>query len=334
MSYVIAIKLGSSNTSIFKQGEGLVLFEPTMVAYYGEGKNKTIIKVGSGAKRMQGRTDNSTIVKSPIIEGKIADPELATIMVKTFLHRVIPQHIIKPKVKAIVCVPIGLTAKERKLIELVLNTAGIQDVVLIPAIMAGAVGYNLPISDANGLCLVNIGGGSTDIVVSSVNSIISGVNVSIGGQTLDRAIEKAIENHYQLKIGDGVAEKLKEEIGSLYAHDASNAEVGGVDSLTAQPKSVVVDASIVYSAIVDYYDKIASAIQATINSSPANVVEDIQNQGIYIMGGASLITGLEQYLRKRLNLPVLIQDQTTAVDVLGAGKLLSDTQLLKVLASL
>lgn len=334
MSQLIAIKLGSSNTSIYKQGEGLVLFEPTMVAYSVQDTVKTVLAVGTNAKKMQGRTEESVIVASPVSEGRITDPDLATAMLKIYLSRIIPSFIIKPRIRAVVCVPIGLTHKEKKLIELVCNTAGIQDAIIIPAVMAGAIGYNLPVSEPGGLCLVNIGGGSTDIAIVSVNSIISGINLGVGGITLDRAIEKAIEEVYRIRIGAGVAESVKEEIGSLYARDASNTEVSGVDLESGLAKCVVVDASVVYAAIVSYYDKIADGILAAIKECPANIMEDVQNRGVFMMGGASLITGAEQYFRRRLNLPVIIQDETTAVDVLGAGKLLSEPKHLKELAEI
>ena len=333
MSQLIAVKLGSSNTSIFKQGEGLVLFEPTLVAFRGEPRAREVIAVGRAAERMQGRTDGSIVVSAPIVEGRVVDSELATIMLKSYLARVVAGALLKPRIKAAVCVPLGITLKERKEIEWVCHHAGIQDVVFVPAIMAGAVGYNLPISDASGMCLVNIGGGSTDIATISVNSIISGINVGIGGIVLDKAIEKAIASEYNLKIGEGVAKKLKEEIGSLYPNDASNAEVCGVDIESGAAKSVVVEAKTVYDAIVGFYDKLADAIHAVIVTNPANIVEDIQNQGIYLMGGASLVTGAEQFFRKRLNMPVLIQDQTTAIDTIGAGKLLSDVRLMKVISN-
>ena len=334
MSNLIAIKLGSSNTSIYKQGEGLVLFEPSYVAYEEHSGHKTVVAVGNNAQKMQGRTDERIEVTSPIIEGRVKDLELATIMLKSFIVKIIPSSFIKPKIKAVICLPLGLNLKERKAIEQVCNMSGIQDVIMVPAVLCGAIGYNLPVESVQGLCVVDIGGGSTDIVISSSNSIINGVNVGIGGKTLDQAVEHAIEVEYNLRVGEGTAKRIKEEIGSLYPRDASNAEVSGIDVSTSEPKTIVVDAGTIHRAVVVFYEKIAEAIIATINSSPANIIEDIQNQGIYIMGGASLITGAEQFFRKRLNLPVSIQDYTTAVDTIGAGKLLSDARLLKIFSRL
>lgn len=334
MSLSVALKLGSCNTSIFKVGEGLVLFEPSMVACLSGLGEKTVVAVGKNAKRMQGRTEDSVTVCSPIFEGRIKDRELATSMLKSYISAVVPNSIIKPKIRAVVCLPMGMTLKERKEVEFVCNHAGIQDVIFVPSIMAGAIGYNLPVVDPVGSCVVNIGGGSTDIATISAGAIISGINIGIGGNVMDSAISHEIESVHGIKIGEGVATEVKEEIGSLYSNDISSAEVAGIDVNTADGRFVVVESNTIYSAIEPYYAKIAEAIKAVILSSPANIVEDIKNRGVYVMGGASLTTGLEQYLRKALNIPVQILDHTTAVDVIGAGMLLQDAKLLKICSKL
>ena len=334
MNYSIAIKLGSSNTSIFKQGEGIVLFEPSLVACSGSGKDRIVKAVGSKAKRIEGRTGEQTFITSPIFEGRIADTDLAVVMLKSFLEKIFPRSLRKPRIKAVVCVPLGLNVTERKAFEKVCFLAGIQDVVLVPSIICGALGYNYPISNPNGVLLVNIGGGSTDVAAVSLNSIVSGVNVGIGGEAMDKAVEKHILALHKIYIGKGVAEKIKTEIGSLYASDTSNTEVNGVDQDTKVSKSVVVESSEIYPVLEHYYHKICEAIQSVLNSCPTNIVEDITNEGIFLFGGASLITGAEQYFRKRLNLKVIVEDQTTAIDVIGAGKLLSDARLLNELSRL
>ena len=334
MTYSIAIKLGSCNTSIFKQGEGIVLFEPSLVAYTGSGKDREVKAVGSRAKRMQGRTDNQTFVMSPIFEGRITDVDLACVMLKSFLNKIIKRGIVKPKVKAVVCIPIGLTLSERKAFEKVCYSVGIQDVVLVPAIICGAIGYNFPVSEPNGICLVNIDGGSTDIAVVSLNSIIQGVNIGVGGEVIDKAIEVHVANKFGVQIGHGVAEALKEEIGSLYKNDMSNAEVSGIDIETKMARDVIIESQDLYEVIEGYYSKIVEAIKTVLNSCPPNIVQDVGDYGIYLMGGNSLMTGVEQYFRKELGLSVKTEDYTTAIDVLGAGKLLSDAKLLKELSEL
>ena len=334
MTYSIAIKLGSCNTSIFKQGEGIVLFEPSLVSYTGSGKNREIKAVGNRAKRMQGRTDDQTFVMSPIFEGRITDSELACVMLKSFLNKVIKRGLVKPKIRAVVCIPMGLTLEERKTFEKVCYTVGIQDVVLVPSIICGAIGYNFPVSEPNGICLVNIGGGSTDVAVVSLNSIIEGANICIGGAVLDKAIEKHIAGKFGVQIGIGVAESLKEEIGSLYKNDMSNAEVSGVDIESKMARNVVVESQDLYDVIENYFSKIVEAVKAVLNGCPPNIVKDVDDRGVYLMGGTSLMTGVEHYMRKELCVPIKVEDYTTAIDVLGAGKLLSDAKLLKELSEL
>lgn len=331
MSIVIAVKIGSSNTSIFKTGEGLVLFEPTLVAYNDCGSVKKVVAIGKKAKRMLGRTDGNTIIKAPIEQGRVSDVELCAIMLKSYLSKVIPFSLIKPKIHAVVCIPVGLTKDEKRNYELACNMAGIQDVDFVPAVLAGAIGYNIKIDEPVGYCLVNIGGGSTDVVVVSNTKIVSGVNVAIGGNLLDRSIEQSIYDDYQVSVGLGVAENLKIEIGTLYANDSASAEVTGVDPLSGVAKSVVVESKLVYDSVVCYYEKIAECILSVISNCPPNIVEDIHNMGIYMMGGASLITGAEQFFRKKLNMPVIIQDETTAIDAIGAGMCLNKKDLLKTL---
>lgn len=329
MQYTIAIKLGSSNTSILKQGEGLVLFEPSLVAFTGNNKDRTVRGVGIKAKRMLGRTDELTHVVSPIEKGKIVDPKLCEVMLKYFLEKVLGRGLVKPKIKAVCCVPLSYNIQDRKLLEEVCYNVGIFDVKIVPSIMCGALGYNFDVDEPKGICMVNIGGGSTDIAVCSMNSIIAGVNVGVGGLTIDSAIEETILDKFKLQIGFGVAEKLKEDVASLYKNDSSRAEVSGIDTETKMAKDQVVNSADLFSAIEPYYASVVDAIKTVLNNCPPNIVQDVVNGGICLMGGASLVTGVEQYFKKMLGINIRVEDYTTAIDVLGAGKLLENNSLLK-----
>ncbi len=329
MNYSIAIKLGSSYTSIFKQGEGIVLFEPSLVAFSGSGKEQEIKAVGTRAKKMMGRTDDRTFVASPIKEGKIADAKLAQVMLQSFLAKVLGRGLVKPRVKAVVCVTLGFSVQDRKLLEEVCYNAGIQDVIIVPSIMCGALGYGLPIDEPKGACLVNIGGGSTDIAVVSMNSVIAGVNLNVGGIAIDHAIESCLAEEYNVKLGSGVAEKVKEEIGSLYKNDSSSIVVSAIDTQTKMPIDIEVSSLAINKPIEKYFNSIEEAIKTVLNSCPPNIVEDVCSRGIYLMGGTALLTGAEQYFRKALGVNIKMQDYTTAVDVLGAGKLLNNPEQLK-----
>lgn len=334
MQYTIAIKLGSSNTSILKQGEGLVLFEPSLVAFTQNGKEISVLGVGNKAKRMLGRTDDRTIVKSPIERGKIVDSKLCEIMLANFLEKVLGRGIIKPKIKAVICVPLSFDDNDRAILEDVCYMDGIFDVQIVPSIMCGALGYNLNIEEPRGLCMVNIGGGSCDIAVCSINSIIAGVNVGVGGIDIDKAIEQAICEKYNLVIGKGVAEKLKMDVASLYKNDSSSAEISGIDLTTKMAKEQIVSSSDLYGTIAPFYEGIIEAIKTVLNNCPPNIVQDVCDGGICLMGGASLVTGVEQFFKKALGINIRIEDHTTAIDCLGAGKLLSDPALLKLFSEI
>ncbi len=327
----IALKLGSSHTSIYKQGDGIVLYEPSLVAYSGTGRNKVIKAVGSKAKRITGRSSDDITTVSPIFQGTITDSELASTMLKTFVSKIFPQKIFRPKIRAVVCVPLGITLPEQKTFERVCYNAGIQEISLIPSVLCAGIGYNIPISGPSGTLVVNIGGGSTDIAVLSMSSIVAGVNVGIGGEQMDVAISQYILDKYNLIISKGIAEEIKHEVGSLYSNDTSSTEVSGVDATTKQSRNDIVYSSDIFNAVEHYYDSIAEAIKGLINTCTPDIITDINNNGMYLLGGGASITGAEQYFRKKLDLRVTLEDHTNAIDVIGAGKLLSDPKLRKQL---
>lgn len=331
MTHLIALKLGSSHTSIFKQGDGIVLYEPSLVAFSGTGRNRDIKAVGIKAKSISGRSSDDITTMSPIFQGIITDSELATVMLKTFISKIFPKKFIRHKIKAIVCVPLGITLPEQKAFERVCYNAGIQEVNLIPSVLCAGIGYSLPISRPGGTLLVNIGGGSTDIAVISLSSIVTGANIGIGGEQMDTAIQNVVLERYNLIISKGMAENIKKEVGSLYFNDQSSTEVIGVDATTKQSKNQIVVSNDVLSAVISYYENIAEAIRGIINSCSPDIVADINNNGLYLLGGAASITGSEQFFRKKLGIKVTLEDHTNAIDVIGAGKLLSDPKLLRSL---
>lgn len=319
----IAIKMGSSYTSIYKEDEGIVLYEPSYVAYAGVGKNREIKAIGEAAKRILGRTDESTTVISPVSSGVVDSAELTTVMLKYFISKVIPKSLFKPNIRAVVCTPLGLVESEFRAFEKVCFDAGISEVILIPSVLCGAIGYNINVSSPTGALVVNIGGGSTDIAVICNDTIISGTNISVGGIQMDLAIENLIAEKFGIIIGSGVAERVKKEIGSLYKKDKSNTEICGVDYETKFSKIDVVNSYDIYEVLDFYYNKIAVAVQGVINSCPPEIVSDISNEGMFLFGGGSLLTGTEQYFKSKLNIKVTLEEETNAIDVIGAGKLLS-----------
>lgn len=320
---LIALKLGSTVTTIFKQGEGLVLKEPSMIAVSGHLKSREIKAIGKDAKRMQGRTSGQVSVFSPINAGIITDSDLATSMLKGFLKKIFPRTIIKPNIKAILCVPLGISVNEKKTFEKVCYSAGIADVTLIPAVICSAIGDDIPINTSTGKLIVNIGGGCTNIAAMAMNSIITGVNVSVGGKNISTAIEKYIMERFGLFVSDGTAERVKNEISSLLENNTATTEVQGVNASTRESESVVISSKDIYPIVSHYYSKIADAILSVINACPPDIANDIALEGIYIFGGHSQISGLTKFLKNILKININISENAKT-DIFGAAKLLDN----------
>ncbi len=331
---LIALKLGSTVTTIYKQGEGLVLKEPSMISAVGHLKSREIKAIGAEAKRMQGRTNGAVSVISPINAGVITDSEMATEMLKGFLKRIFPRHFLKPNIKAILCVPLGISINEKKTFERVCYNAGIADVTLIPAIICSAIGDNIPINTSTGKLLVNIGGGCTNIAAMAMNSIITGVNISVGGANINCAIESFILEKYSLFISDGTAERVKQEVSSLLENNIATTEVQGVNAKSKESETIVISSKDVYPILVHYYTKIAEAISSVISSCPPDIVADISREGIFVFGGHSQISGLTRFLKDYLKIGVTISENAKT-DIYGAAKLLDNpTEYHEVLKAL
>ncbi len=321
--HLIALKLGSTITTIFKQGEGLVLKEPSLIATVGHLKDREIKAIGSEAKRMQGRTSGNVSIISPINTGIITDSEMATEMLKGFLKKIFPRTIIKPNIKALVCVPIGITINEKKVFEKVCYNAGIADVVLIPAVICSAIGENINISGSAGKLIVNIGGGCTNIAAIAMNNIVTGINISVGGTNINSAIETFIQEKFGLEVSDGTGEKVKQDVACLLENNTSQTEVQGLNAKTKEPETVIVSSKDIYPILSHYFQRIVDAIASVIGTCPPDIASDIAKDGIYVFGGHSQISGVARFLRDRLKIKVNISE-SARVDIMGAAKLLDN----------
>ncbi len=334
MKQLIAIKMGSTMTTIFKQGEDLVLKEPSMIAISGTLKSREIRAIGKDAKRLQGRTGSSSSVIYPVNNGVIVDSELATAMLKGFLRKIFPRRFFKPNIKAILCVPLGISLKEKKTFEKVCYNAGIADITIIPAIICGAIGDEIPINTNTGKLLVNIGGGATNIAVMAMNNIISGINISLGGTTISKAIEQMIAEKFNLRIGEGVAEKVKDEVLSLLETDTASVEIQGVNITTKETETKVIFSPDVYQIATHYYGKIAEAVISVINTCPPDIINDIKREGMYLFGSNSQVSGIAKFFKNKLNLNITTYDHNRT-DIIGAAKILDNpTQYQDLLKSL
>ncbi|MEG1499595.1 MAG: rod shape-determining protein [Clostridia bacterium] len=324
-----AIDIGGTNTKIFQKGVGLILNEPSLVAVFGKNGIFQIKAIGENAKNMIGKTDENTNVFSPIIGSDLKSVHYASEMLRYFLDKVIPKKLFRKKIEAIICLPCGLSEEEKLDFANVCYKAKIKNVKIVPSIIASALGAGKFIHTPTTYFVVDIGGNSTDIATINLSAIVKGCTVGIGGKNMDAEIAGLVAREYGTQISLQTAEKLKEEIGSLFEKDVQNMEVIGVCVDSHKPKEIIVSSDVVKEAIMPLFEKIAYAIESTINMCTPDISMDIQRNGIFFTGGVSSIGGLENFMRKRLNLIVHVFDDAYINVILGGGKLLSDDAQLR-----
>jgi len=325
----IGIICGTSTTYMYLADSGIVLDEPTCIAFLGERKRKNIRAVGQKAYEMTGKAPQNTFVVSPISEGIINDPLSLSILLREFLKKIVPGGILRPKIKAIVGVPIGLSVEERKKYSDIAYAAGVKEVKLIENILLSAVGLQLPVHTAYGGLVVSIGGGLTEVAAISLSSIVQGCAISVGTNLMDRALCDHISGRYNLKIGMPSARKLRMDIGSLLEKDISTTGVSGLDLTTKYIRSEKVRAEDVYSVLRPYYLRVRDATESIINMLPPELASDVYTSGIHVVGGAARIIALGDFLSYELDLRVHIPQDPEYAAILGAGQLLSNKTLLR-----
>lgn len=325
----LGIAIGTSYTSIFKAGNGIVLHEPTVLAYHGDPESGKVRAIGGDAIAMLGKTPEGTIIVSPVKDGFIADPVSMCRLLHEFLKKVLPQRLFLPKVRSIIGIPTGLTTEERRIYEDVFVRAGAGEVIMVENVMLSAVGMNLPVSDNKGSFVVNIGGGITDIAAISLGGILAGCSVNVGGGMMDRALIDYMLGKYNIKFGLNTIRKLKTDIGSLYGNDTTTMTLTGTEVNSRFPSTVKARATDIKEAIEPYYVRISEAIESIINILPPEILADISAGGINITGGASKIPGLDKMLSEKLRLKVNVATNAEYSAVIGAGILLGSDELLK-----
>lgn len=327
MALSIAIKPGSTFTSIYVSGHGLVLKEPTLVAF-DMGDKKRIRAVGHEALAMRGKAHNVTVV-SPVNEGVITEPEIFSLMLREFLSKLSSEDaLFKPRYKAIVSIPLGLSIAEREMYEETFLEAGVNSITLVPSIILSAIGADLPVSTSKGMLAINIGGGRTELALISYGRIINGCGVGIGGLSLDRALVDHVMRKYNAKITIDDATRIREEIGSLYENDMACRSVSGVDIMSKVPEFVNVGAYDVREVVLPYFIRICDLASTIVKSCPSSIVQNIMSGGVAITGGVSNIHGIDVLFAERLQLPIKAFQCPEYLQIVGAGKLLSNDDLL------
>ncbi len=335
MSSDMAIDLGTANTLVYVKGRGVVLNEPSVVAYEIINGRKVVRAVGHEAKQMLGKTPGHMEAIRPMRDGVIADFEVAEEMIKAFIHKVHNRRFsVNPQI--VICVPSGATQVERRAIHESALAAGARKVYLIDEPMAAAIGAGLPIHEASGSMVVDIGGGTTEVAVLSLGGIVYSRSVRVGGDKMDEAIISYLRRTSNLLLGDVSAERIKTEIGTATppeSGDGLSMTVKGRDITKGVPREIRVTESMVADALDDPVEQIVEAVKVALEATPPELAADIVDKGIVLTGGGALLRNLDTKLRQKTGLPVTIADDPLSCVVLGSGKALETLAQSKSLLS-
>lgn len=326
----LAVDLGTANTLIYVKDKGVVSNEPSVVAVHTDSRGeKKILAVGKDAKRMLGRTPGNISAIRPMKDGVIADFEVVEAMLKYFIRKIHNRKtMIRPRV--IVAIPSGITAVERRAVKESAEAAGARVVYLLEEPVAAAIGAGLPITEAAGNMIVDIGGGTTEVAVISMSGIVYAKSLRVGGDKIDNAIIQYIKKKYNLLIGDRTAELAKMTIGTVYPiEEESKMSIKGRDLVSGIPKIIEITSLEVLEAISEPAGQIVDAIRTTLENIPPELSSDIVDRGIVLAGGGALLKNMDLLIREHTELPVIIADDPLTCVVRGAGKALNEINVLK-----
>ena len=331
MSADMGIDLGTANTLVYVRDRGIVLNEPSVVAISIINGKKTILAVGNEAKQMLGRTPGNIVAIRPLRDGVIADFDVTEAMIKHFIRKVHNRRFgVSPRM--IICVPSGATAVEQRAIIESAQSAGASEVALIEEPMAAAIGAGLPVTEATGSMVVDIGGGTTEVAVISLSGIVYSKSARVGGDKMDDAIINYIRRVHNLLIGETTAERIKKEIGSACPPadgEGRRMEIKGRDLLNGVPKEIVVSERQIAEALAEPVGQIVEAVKVALEHTPPELAADIVDKGIVMTGGGSLLSNLDYVLRHATGLAVTIADDPLSCVALGAGHALEEFKNLK-----
>ena len=319
----LAIDLGTANTLIYAKNQGVVLNEPSVVAIKhlaGAGGKKNVIAVGREAKSMLGRVPYSIEAIRPMKDGVIADFTITEQMLKHFIRTIHSNSILRPSPRIIICVPCGSTQVERRAIRESALGAGASEVYLIEEPMAAAIGAGLPVADACGSMVVDIGGGTTEVGIISLGGMVYKGSVRIGGDKFDEAIVNYIRRNYGMLIGDQTAENVKKQIGAAYPSAVhKEMEVTGRNLALGIPQSFTVSTNEILEALTDSLNGLVTAIKIALENTPPELSSDIADRGIVLTGGGALLRDLEKMISEETGIPVILADEPLTCVVRGCG---------------
>jgi len=328
----VAIDLGTANTLVYLRGKGIVLNEPSVVAV--DRTTNKVIAVGKEAKSMLGRTPDEIHAVRPLKDGVIADFEKTEDLLREFIQKALRRRTwVRPRI--IICVPSGITEVEKRAVQDSAQHAGAREVLLVPEPIAAAIGVGLPVGKPSGNMIIDIGGGTTEIAVMALNSIVNQQSIRVGGDEMDEAIVQYVKKAYNLLIGEQTAEQIKIRIGSAFRlEQEEEMKIKGRDLVAGIPKTMKISSVEVREALSEPLQQIVDALMQSLEKTPPELASDIVDRGIVMTGGGSLLRGIDMLLREATNLPITVAEDPLSCVVLGTGKILDDpTQYEKVLMS-
>ena len=322
----LSIDLGTANTLIYVRGIGIVLDEPSVVAIrQGNGSRgaKSIAAVGTAAKRMVGRTPGNIQAIRPLKDGVIADFTVTEKMLQYFIHKAHENKFLRPSPRVLVCVPCGSTQVERRAISESASGAGARQVFIIEEPMAAAIGAGLPVGDAKGSMVLDIGGGTTEVAVISLNGIVYSESVRIGGDRFDESVLNYVRRNYGTVIGEATAEHIKHEIGTAYpGNEVREVEVRGRNLAEGIPRGFILNSNEVLEALQEPLTGIVSAVKTALEQTPPELGADVAERGMVLTGGGALLKDLDRLLMEETGIPVIVADDPLTCVARGGGRAL------------
>ncbi len=315
----IGIDLGTANTLVFVKGKGIVIREPSVVAINVSARPAKVVAVGAEAKEMIGRTPGSIAAMRPLRDGVIADFDITCEMLKKFIQKALNGSFLT-KARVVVCIPSGVTEVERRNVHDVAIEAGAKYVSLIEEPMAAAIGAGLPVSEAIGSMVVDLGGGTAEVAVISLGDIVTSRSIRTAGDSFDNAIAQYIKKKYNLLIGDRTAEDIKIKIGSAMEYEGEGKmEVKGRNLVDGLPKNVTITSEEIREALADCVNQIMDVVKATLEKTPPELSADIMEHGITLTGGGALLRGIDKLISEQTGMPVNVADNPLDCVADGTG---------------
>ncbi|MBO7208559.1 MAG: rod shape-determining protein [Clostridia bacterium] len=318
----VGIDLGTASVLAYVKGKGVVLEEPSVVAINAE--TKEIMAVGTDAQKMLGRTPENIVAIRPLRDGVISDYNMTEKMLRCFLTKICKKRLFRPRV--VICVPSGVTEVEARAVREASMQAGASRAFLIEEPIAAAIGAGINISLPEGNMVVDIGGGTTDVAVISLDGIVESASIKVAGDKFDEALIKYIKKNYNVLIGERTAEELKKEVGSVfnsYDHEIKEMQIKGRSLVTGLPETITISSEETRVAFEESADAIVEVIKSVIEKTPPELVGDISTNGIVLTGGGSLVKGLDKLISLHTGIDCRIAPDAVSCVALGTGKALS-----------